>query len=135
MRILSMMLIAATLAGCASGPPSVAQQRRIDSEAARLDKALAGKTAGKPVSCINLRDAHGPESFGDGTLVFYASRKLVYRNDTRGTCRDIGKHRALITRPFGSQLCRGDIAQSADLSAGFVAESCVLGDFVPYRGS
>ena len=58
---------------------------------------------------------------------------LVYRNDTRGTCSGIGRDRALITRIFGgTQLCRGDIAESADLVAGFTGGSCAMGDFVPY---
>jgi hypothetical protein len=117
---------------------SASRDARHAKEEARLDKALAGKVAGKPVSCIRLRDAQGTESFDNekGTILFRVSRKLVYRTDTNGGCRDIGRTNALITRSFnGSQLCRGDIATSADLTAGFSSGSCSMNDFVPYRGS
>lgn len=119
---------------------SAGRESRWASEDARLEKALAGKAAGKPVSCIQLRDARGTESFdnGRGTLLFKVSRKLVYRTDTNGNCRRVGSGGdALITRSFtGGQLCRGDIAQSANLTSyGFPTGSCAMGDFVPYRGS
>lgn len=117
---------------------SASRDARYAKEEARLEKALAGKVAGKPVSCIRLRDAQGTESFDNdkGTILFKVSRKLVYRTDTTGGCRDIGRTNALITRSFsGGQLCRGDIATSADLVAGFSAGSCAMNDFVPYKGS
>ena len=117
---------------------SATREAHYAKEDARLEKALAGKVAGKPVSCIQLRNAQGTESFDNdkGTILFKVSRKLVYRTDTNGGCRDIGHTNALITRSFnGSQLCRGDIATSADLTAGFSSGSCAMNDFVPYTGS
>lgn len=114
---------------------SASREARYASEEARLQKALTGLTPGKPQNCIRLRDANGTQSFenGKGTLIFRVSRKLVYRNDTRGSCSGIGRDRALITRIFGgTQLCHGDIAESADLVAGFTGGSCAMGDFVPY---
>ena len=119
---------------------SASRQAYLAKEDARLEKALAGKTPGKAVSCIRLRDTHGTESFDNekGTILFKVSRKLVYRTDTNGACRRVGTGGdALITRSFsGDQLCRGDIAQSANLtSGGFPTGSCAMGDFVPYRGS
>lgn len=129
----------ASLALC--GTVSASSSRYAEAQAkedARLETALAGKTAGKPQSCIYLRETHGTESFDnkDGTLLFKVSKKLVYRTDTKGACRRIGRGDALITRSFnGGQLCRGDIAHSADLLSGFHSGSCAMGDFVPYRGS
>jgi|CXWL01.1.fsa_nt_gi hypothetical protein len=115
---------------------SASQEARHARESARLDKELAGLVPGKPQNCIDLRYAGGTRSFdnGKGTLLFRVSRKLVYRNDTNGSCDGIGRDRALITRIFGSnRLCRGDIAHSADLVAGFTGGSCSMQDFVPYR--
>lgn len=117
---------------------SASRDARYAREDARLEKELAGLTPGKPQNCIHLRDANGTRSFdnGKGTILFRVSRKLVYRNDTHGSCNGIGRDRALITRIFGSsQLCRGDIAHSADLLAGFTGGSCAMSDFVPYTGS
>ena len=69
----------------------------------------------------------------DGTVVFKNGR-TVYRNDFQGgTCSNLGRgDYALVTKTPGSGLCRGDIADVRDLSAGMSVGSCVLGDFVPY---
>lgn len=117
---------------------SASRDARYAREDARLEKELAGLVPGKPRSCIPLRYAYGTQSFDNakGTLIFRVSRKLVYRTDTNGSCSGIGRDRALITHIFGgNELCRGDIAQSADLVAGFTAGSCAMNDFVPYTGS
>lgn len=133
-----MILPAASLLLCGTvSASSASRDARYAREEARLEKALAGKVAGKPQSCIRLRDAHGTESFdnGKGTLLFKVSRKLVYRTDTKGSCNGIGRDRALITHVFGGGgLCRGDIARSADLVSGFSTGHCAMSDFVPYKG-
>lgn len=130
--VLPVILVAVLLSSCAAGPPSEAQLRAAATEKARLEKRLAGLTPGKPKRCIPLRNASSPESFGENTLVFSAGRKRVYVTETRGSCDDVGRFNALITHPFGSELCRGDIARSADLVNGFSGGSCVIGEFVPY---
>lgn len=111
------------------------QDKQNEKAAARLEKQLAGKTAGKPQSCIRLRDAQGTESIGEHTLLFRASRKLVYRTETRGSCRGVGQGYALVTRTFGADLCRGDMAHSTDLTSGSYGGHCSMGDFIPYKGS
>jgi hypothetical protein len=133
MRPLLILPLLALIGACTSGPPSQATLKYNANEAARLDKALAGLAPGKPQSCIPLREAQGTESFGNGTLLFRVSKKLVYRNETHGSCNQIGNGRALVTRTYSSDLCRGDIGSAADLVAGFETGSCVMGDFVPYR--
>jgi hypothetical protein len=135
MRKIVIMSASVLLAGCAGGAYA-SSEREAASEAVKLERALAGKVAGKPQSCISLRDINGPESIGENTLLFRVNRKLTYRTETRGSCRRVGNDRALITQIYGSsQLCRGDIAQSADLTVGATFGSCAMGDFVPYRGS
>jgi hypothetical protein len=135
-RSILLLPLFALAAGCAAGQPSQTTLKYQASEAARLDKALAGLTPGKAKSCIDLRDANGPESYGDTTLLFRVGRKLVYRTETIGSCRNVGAGgRALITHTYGSGLCRGDTARAADLAAGFETGSCAMGDFVPYKGS
>lgn len=111
------------------------KEKRATRNAERLERALAGKTPGKPLHCISLRDAEGPESVGDSTLLFRVSRTLVYRNETRGSCGRIGNGAALVTRTWSGQLCRGDIAHATDLRHGFIEGSCAMGDFIPYKGS
>lgn len=133
MRNLMILPLVAVLAACAGGPSETAIKYQA-SEKARLEKTLAGLTPGKPVSCVRLRDLDGPESYGDTTLVFRRGRGLVYVNETTGSCNRIGKGDALITRSYTSELCRGDIAQGADLRAGgFPTDTCVMGEFIPYK--
>ena len=135
MRKWMMALPLVLLVAGASVSAGTWQDKQAAKAAARLEKQLAGKTAGKPQNCIRLRDAQGTESIGDHTLLFRASRKLVYRTETSGSCRGIGSGYALITRTFSGDLCRGDIAHSTDLVSGSSGGHCSMGAFVPYKGS
>ena len=111
--------------------PAASSKPRL-SDAERLDKALAGRTAGKPVSCVSLRDLSGSEVIGDDIL-YRVNSKLLYRNQSSGGCDSARHGDALITRPYGSRLCRGDIVRTAELTVGFESGACVLGKFTPYR--
>jgi Family of unknown function (DUF6491) len=133
MRVVPILMLSLFVAGCANTEPSQSTLKYRAFEAERLEKRLANYTAGTPKRCVRLRELSGPESYGDGTLIFSNGRNLLYRNDTRGACRKIGAGRALITKTWGSEVCSGDFAQVADLSAGYVTDNCALGEFVPYR--
>jgi hypothetical protein len=135
MRHILIVMSLALLPSCAAGGLAEQERRSEVTEQARLDDALKGLTPGKPRSCIPLRDAQGTESFGKDKILFRAGRKLVYVTQTRGSCRDIGNGSALVTKVFGSELCRGDFAESFDTSARASFGYCVMGDFTPYRGS
>jgi hypothetical protein len=132
MRMLCLALVLVAT-GCADARPSESRLAAEAREVARLDADLAGYVAGKPVRCLPPRSDSGVESYGESELLFRVSPRLVYRNTVRGSCPKIGQSRALITRSFGSGLCSGDRASSADLVAGFETGFCVLGDFTPYR--
>lgn len=108
---------------------TVARQKMTDAE--KLEKALAGRVAGKPQSCVSLRDLHGTERLGDTIIYRTITRRVIYRMDTRGGC-DSNSSDALITRTFGDRLCRGDIIRTADLFSGFESGSCTAAEFVPY---
>lgn len=133
MRVLSFVIPLILLTGCAVSAPSEQRLQVQARDAARLDEALAGFTPGKPVSCLPNRDVRGPEAYGDSTLLFRVGRNLIYRSETRGSCRGVARGDALITRQYSSRLCSGDIARTADLQGGFESGSCALGEFVPYR--
>lgn len=135
MRSIALLSTLAVLSGCANARPSETRIAAEAKEAARLTEDLAGYTAGEPRRCLPREANSGIESYGDTTLIFRVSSKLLYRNEVRsGSCPRIGNSRALITTSYGSgQLCNGDRASSADLVAGFDSGFCILGDFVPYR--
>lgn len=104
-----------------------------DKQAATLDKALAGKVAGEKVSCINREPQTNLTVISNNVLLYRVSRRLIYKNELIGSCNGLTYGDTMITRSFGSQLCRGDIATSANLMTGMTTGSCALGDFVPYR--
>lgn len=132
MKTICLLGAVALISGCAA-TDSAATQARAAAYSVELDKALAGKVAGKPQSCINIRNAYSTQQIGDRTILYKVSNKLVYRNDPQGGCSGLGRDRALVTRLYSSQLCRGDIVTPTDLTTGFSGGSCPLGDFVPYR--
>jgi hypothetical protein len=129
MRCMSLLLLTAALGACTTGP----QPGRSAEAEAHLQQLLAGKVAARPVSCLAHYRSNDMVVIDDGTVVFKNGR-TVYRNDFQGgSCDQLGRgHYALVTRTSGGGLCRGDIAEVRDLSAGITVGSCVLGDFVPY---
>lgn len=123
------LLTIAALAIMATAPAASTARERL-TDAQKLEKALAGRTPGKPQSCLSLRDMQGTERLGD-TILYRASRRTIYRMDTNGGCHGNSSD-AMITHTFGDRLCRGDIIRTADLTAGFETGSCIAENFVPY---
>lgn len=133
MRAMLSVLPLILAAGCATSASNEIRLHVQQKEAARLDAILAGFTPGTPVTCLPSQDVRGPEAYGENVLLFRVGRNLIYRTTTHGSCRSVGRGEALITRHFTGRMCSGDIARTANLTAGVETGSCVLGDFVPYR--
>jgi hypothetical protein len=102
--------------------------------AQRLGKALAGRTAGKPVSCIGNMRGSDMTIIDDNTLLFKEGG-TVYVQKPRGGCYGIGNgNYTLVTRiNAGNRLCSGQINEIVDRVSGYGFGSCVFDDFVPYR--
>ena len=124
---------AVTVASCSTAP---VQQTRDPKAAEQLASALAGRTPGRPVSCIPNYRTDQMQVIDDWTILFRDGR-TVYVQNPRGGCPGIGfGSTTLVTRLHGSpQLCSGDIQQLVDLSTGMTRGSCVFGPFVPYTRS
>ena len=131
MRSLTIALIASALAACTTAPEPMTRSAEAE---AKLSKLLAGKTAGKPVSCLQSWQSGNMVVIDDNTVLFRDSPTRVYRNDFRGYgCQNLGSgNYTLVTKSSGPSLCSGDIAQVVDLGSGINVGSCVMGDFVPY---
>jgi hypothetical protein len=125
-------LAAVGLLGTAVYAASPAQEARIAKEEAALEKAIAGKVAGKPVSCISLRDVDRSQIIGENAIIYRISTNRFYVNKPRGGCSNLRDGRTLITRIPTDRLCSGDIARVVDLTLGFEGAACTLGDFTPY---
>jgi hypothetical protein len=125
-----MIAAAAMLASCTG---SYEPRPLTEKQAAALEKALAGKVAGEKVACISQMPRTDMRVISDSVLLYRVSSRLVYRNDLIGSCTGLTRGDTLVTRSFGSQYCRGDIANVANLQTGTLSGGCALGDFTPYR--
>jgi hypothetical protein len=99
-----------------------------------LTKELAGKIAGKPVSCISDFNSTNVIRISDDILLYRVSGNLVYKNNLRSACPGLARDSdVIVSEQFGSQKCRGDLLKLVDRSSGIQGPVCSLGDFVPYR--
>jgi hypothetical protein len=98
-----------------------------------LNRLLAGKTAQPPVTCLPSYLSNDMRVIDENTVVYRSGAKRVYVGHFNGGCNYLGQAGyALLTKPFGSGSCRGDIAQVIDTHGGFTVGSCVIGDFTPF---
>ena len=130
MRGFALLLVGASLASCAGAP----QPGRSAKAEAHFQKLLAGKVAGQPLSCLPSYRQTDMVVIDDQTIAFRDGSRRVWVTNLRNSCSNLGSgHYALVTKQFGgSGVCRGDIAEVADLTSGITVGSCVFGDFTPY---
>lgn len=121
------------VAGCAATPEQIAQENaRTERDEAKLNRALAGRTAGRPVGCITTRGLN-VDIYGDKLLYRNgAGGSPAYLNQTTGGCFGFRRDDILVSTTPTGQFCRGDIIRTVDRTSGFPSGSCAFGDFVPY---
>jgi hypothetical protein len=118
-----MLILTVLLAGCTVVPAGGDRQGP--------PVEIAGRTPGPPQHCVDMRQGEGLRisETNQHTLV-YGHGKTVFANFL-GQCR-FNPDDILVTEPFGSSICRGDIVRSLDRTSRIPGPSCVLSDFVPY---
>ena len=100
---------------------------------ARAVKELTGRTAGDPVSCIQLTRIRSSEIVDATAVIYKESAKRWYVNQPDGgRCDMLTPRRILITRTSGSQLCGNDLITIAEAGSPITYGACGLGRFVPY---
>lgn len=105
---------------------------RPDAAAARVERTLAGLSAGTPKRCLR-HDAYNEMRTAKGVIVFVAGKNRVWRNDVVGQgCRGLERGDVVVTQSFGSELCDGDLVQTRATTGGMLSGSCSLGTFTPY---
>ena len=128
------MLATGVIGLCACATASEPTQRSAKAQAT-YDRMLSGKVAGKAEKCLPTYRSNDMTIIDDDTILFRDGR-TVYVNHPLGGCMNLDRSgSALVTRNFGPQLCRGDLATVVDNSSGMSLGACSLGDFVPYRPS
>jgi hypothetical protein len=122
-------LILAALAAAAAATPGLAR----DTPQQQLDKLLAGRTAGKPVSCITRFPGSDRSTTIPKIGIVYERGGVRYLNRFQNGCPMLDWDTILVTRTPSTQLCRGDIAQIVTNSPPAIPRgSCIYGDFETY---
>lgn len=120
--------VAAMTAATAADKPANSQQRLQ----ARFQEEVAQLKPQAPVECIDTRFRNVSLTAVGNKLIYRESRNKIYVNETAGGCENVARGDALVTRQFGTRLCRGDIATTVDRVARFQTGTCSLGRFTPY---
>ena len=124
--IISTLLIGAAMVAS----PAMAAGR--DSPDVQMQKLLANRAAGAPVSCISLTRARSSEIV-PGRAIVYRDGGTLYVNQPRSGAESLDDNSILVTRTIGTQLCRGEAVNLVDRGSRFQRGFVLLGDFVPYR--
>ena len=102
------------------------------SDVKEIDRALAGRVAGKPETCVSSSRIGTPEAIGDRILL-YRDGSRVWRNDLPDACPELRGDPVIVTEVYGGQLCRGDQFYTVERSIGGIpGPRCRLGAFVPW---
>jgi len=123
------MLKPLLIAALAIAAPAIAAPR--DTPDVQLEKALAGRAAGKPVNCITLSGVDGTQII-DGRAILYRDGGRLYLNVPRAGADQLRRDDILVTHTIGSQLCSIDVVQLVDRDSRFPRGFVSLGQFVPY---
>ncbi len=99
---------------------------------AALAKLLEGRVAGKPESCISLRNIRSTQII-NRTAIVYDVGRVRYVNRPDAGAESLDNWKVLVTDTHSSQLCNIDIVRLYDSGARSVTGFVNLGDFVPYR--
>jgi hypothetical protein len=126
MRTLLPLIAASLVAGTA------AQAAPVDREA-ELERALAGRVAGEPVSCIDMHRVTSSQVITD-TAILYRVGSSIYVNRPDAGADSLNRHDTMVNRLTGStRLCNVDTVTMIDAVSGTFMGVVFLGDFVPYR--
>ena len=109
----------------------VAQATPQDREA-ELARALEGRVAGTPVSCISLHQIRSSRIIPD-TAIIYDAGGVIYVNRPENGADQLNQWDTMVTRTPGTRLCNIDTVTMVDRGSRSFSGIVFLGDFVPYR--
>ena len=125
-------LIAALITGASAtllaATPALARDHLTGEQ--QLAKLLEGRVAGKPVDCINLETAQNSVVI-DKTAIVYDSGSVIYVNRPKDAS-ELDSDYILVTKTWGSELCRMDVVKLRDRSTFMFSGFVSLENFVPY---
>jgi hypothetical protein len=105
--------------------------RPMDGES-ELARALAGRVAGEPVDCVDLRRVRSSRIIDD-TAILYDAGSTIYVNRPRSGADTLDRRDTMVTQLYSSRLCSIDTVRIVDPSSRIMRGIVFLGEFVPYR--
>jgi hypothetical protein len=124
--ILTLAAAAAAFAPAQAGSPDPGKGER------KLAQALEGRVAGEPVDCIDLHRIRSSRII-DRTAIVYDAGGTLYVNRPRSGAMSLRDWDVMVSKPFGSRLCRVDTIQMYSPGSNMLSGVVFLGDFVPYK--
>lgn len=121
----------AALAACTAAADAPVETSAADDAA--VSEALAGRTAGRPTSCVRLQDLRNSRSIGENVILFDGPGNTVYLNRTLSACPRIQPWHAIRHQTTQTSMCRGENIRIFDPQTGVEHGGCSLGEFTPYR--
>lgn len=128
MNRISISLLGATLLAALAAPAAAAPR---DGEA-ELAKAIAGRTAGKPVDCISLRNIRSSRIIDRTAIVYEMNNGTIYVNRPKIGAESLDWTDVMITDTYTSQLCSIDTVKLYDTGIRMTTGWVGLNEFVPY---
>jgi hypothetical protein len=130
MRGRALLLLGATVASCAAPEP----YRQSPQAQQDLQRLLAGKAAGKPISCMPNYNMNDMQIIDGRNVAFKLGSRTVYMMHLSPGCQLLGAGGyALLTHQFGGLgMCQGDIARVFDTTTHMTVGSCGIEQIVPY---
>ena len=112
--------------------PALAAAAKPASGEAQLARAIEGRVAGEPVSCVNLSQVRSVRVI-DRTALVYDAGGTLYVNRPRAGAESLDRSDTIVSRPFGTRLCSTDTLHMVEPYSFMQSGIVFLGDFVPYR--
>jgi hypothetical protein len=128
MKTLAFILAGGALA--LAGTAAIASSTSDQGEA-RLARMLEGRTAGRPVSCIDAMNSNKMQVIDEVALVYDAGKTIYVARPTDPHM--LKRNDALVMDRFSpSRLCVQEPMRTIDRTGGFPTGVVFLKDFVPY---
>jgi hypothetical protein len=124
--LLALAAAAGAVAPAQAGSPDPGKGER------QLARSLEGRVAGEPVDCIDLHRIRSSRII-NRTAILYDAGGTLYVNRPRSGAESLKDWDIMVTRPFGSRLCRVDTVQMVSPGSHMLSGLVFLGDFVPYK--
>jgi len=131
MRAVALMIAAAALGSCATGPePSM----RTAANQRAYENLIAGKVAAAPLRCLPSFERFDMQVIDGRTVAYSLGKRTTYMVQLSQGCGALGTtNYTLVTRQLGGTgPCRGDSASVVDLATRTNAGFCMIERIVPY---